>query len=227
MKHILPASLIALGLTVPAGANGPAVSTALDGWQELTFDGLPPNRWHEDGGALAVESDGTVSMLYTSVSVDPAVTPVLRWRWRVDAEPPATDLTRKGGDDRPLSMTVGFAYDPANASMGERMKRMVVEQVAGADAPGRVIDLVWGGTAAERSIAESPYSGSAGRIVTLRASGTPTGQWIEERVDIAALYRQAWGTPPPRITRIAISADSDDTGSQARARIADIRFEAQ
>lgn len=226
MKSILIPSALAFCLSATAAtASTVAITPGLPGWQELTFDGLTPNRWREDGGALTVESDSSVSMLYTSVSVDTVRTPVLRWRWRVDQTPPATVLTRKGGDDRPLSLTVGFAYDSASASMGERMKRVIVEQVAGADAPGRVIDLTWGGTEPRGRIAESPYSGSAGRIVTVRGSGAPTGEWIEESVDIAALYRQAWGAEPPPVTRIAISADSDDTRSRASSRVADIRFE--
>lgn len=227
MKKILIASAVALmSLTTLANAASVQISPGLAGWEELKFDDLTPNTWREEGGAVVVGGASSVSILYTNASISPSATPILRWKWRVDQGTPVTDLTKKGGDDRPLSLTIGFAYDPANASFGERMKRVIVENVAGADAPGRVIDLSWGGNAVVGSIAESPYSGSSGRIVTMETSAAGGG-WVEEAVDIAAIYRAAWGTEPPAITRVALSSDGDDTGSTVDARIADIRFEAQ
>lgn len=227
MKNIRMLSAIALmNLTLPAAAANVSISPGLSGWQELKFDDLTPNRWREETGALVVEGSSSVSMLYTSTQASPAATPVLRWKWRVDQGTPATDLGRKGGDDRSISLTIGFAYDSSQASMGERMKRMIVENVAGADAPGRVIDLTWGGASPVGTIKESPYSGYSGRIVTMEASVPGTG-WVEEAVNIAALYRSIWGSEPPAITRIAVSSDSDDTRSSVSARVSDIRFSAQ
>ena len=227
MKNTMIASAMALmTLSGMAHAADVGISPGLPGWQELKFDDKTPNRWREEAGALVVEGTGTVSILYTGVSVSPRATPVLRWRWRVDQGTPATDLSRKGGDDRAISLTVGFAYDSDQASLGESMKRMVVESIAGADAPGRVIDLSWGGTAPVGSNAESPYSGYSGRIVTMETSAAGGG-WVDEAVDIAALYRAAWGAEPPPITRIAVSSDGDDTGSAVSARVEGIRFTAQ
>lgn len=227
MKKTLFLSAFAL-LSLPALAHATNVTVApgLPGWEELKFDDLTPNRWREEAGAVAVEGASSVSMLYTGLSASPAATPVLRWKWRVDQGTPATDLSRKGDDDRSISLTIGFAYDSSQASMGERMKRVIVENVAGADAPGRVIDLVWGGTAPVGTIMESPYSGYSGRIVTMEM-GAPGAGWVEEAVNIAALYRQAWGSEPPAITRIAVSSDSDDTNSTVSAQVADIRFGAE
>lgn len=227
MKNILTASTLAIiTLTTAATAATVAISPGLPGWQELKFDDLTPNTWREEDGAVVASGASSVSILYTSTNVSPTATPILRWKWRVDQATPVTDLARKGGDDRSISLTIGFAYDSGNASFGERMKRVVVENVAGADAPGRVIDLAWGGTAPVGTTVESPYSGYSGRITTMETSAAGGG-WVEESIDIAALYRAQWGTPPPPITRVAISSDSDDTGSTVNARIADIRFAAQ
>ena len=227
MRKTLTASALALmSLTTFATAANVAISPGLPGWQELKFDDLTPNQWREEDGAVVVSGSSSVSILYTSANASAAATPILRWKWRVDQGTPATDLGQKGGDDRPISLTVGFAYDSANASFGESMKRVIVENVAGADAPGRVIDLAWGGTAPVGTILESPYSGYSGRIVTME-SGAAGGGWVEELIDIAALYRSEWGSEPPPITRIAVSSDGDDTGSTVSARIADIRFEAR
>lgn len=222
MKNLIAAALLLVVPGAPAFAACVPVSAGLPGWQTLDFDGLVPNSWAEDGGALVASSRASASMLYTSVPAKTA--PILTWRWRVDTAVPATDLTRKGGDDRSLSLTVGFAYDPATATLGERMKRIVVENVAGADAPGRIVDFVWGGAQPAGTRIESPYSGSSGQIVIRRSATEATGAWQSERVDIAALYRDIWGTAPPPVTRVAVFMDTDDTGGTGQARIADICF---
>ena len=220
MKHLIPATLAAALCASPAFASCVPVSAGLPGWERLDFDGITPNTWTEEGGAVVGTSRASSSILYTRI---PATTaPILTWRWRVDSPVAATDLTRKGGDDRSFSLTAGFAYDPADASLGERMKRVVVESVAGADAPGRVLDFVWGGDRPVGSRMENPYSGSSGRMIVQRA-GTANG-WQTERVDLAELYREAWGTAPPPVTQLALLIDTDDTGGSGMARIADICF---
>jgi len=225
-KMMIATALSVLALATPLSAADIGISPGLPGWQELEFDDLTPNRWREEAGALVVDGQSSVSVLYTSAAVAPGATPVLRWRWRLDQGAPATDLTRKGGDDRSLSLVVGFSYDSPNASMGERMKRIVVENVAGADAPGRVIDLVWGGNLPTGTMIESPYSGYSGRIVTMETSAPGAG-WVEESVNIADLYRRAWNSEPPPVIRVAVSSDGDDTNSSVSAQISDIRFAAE
>ena len=225
MKKTILTSALALSLTLPVLANGVPISPGLPEWQELTFKNITPNRWREDGGAVVAESSNAASILYQRVSVSLASTPMLRWRWRVDQATPATDLARKGVDDRPLALTIGFAYDSANASMGERMKRVIVERVAGADAPGRVVDLTWGGSRPVGTLLPDPHAGESGRQLIVRESGE--GDWQEQSVDVAALYRRIWGAEPPPVTQIGILVDSDDTDTTARSAISDIRFTAQ
>jgi len=222
MKKLFPLAVAATLAAVPAHAACVSVASGLPGWERLDFDDIPPNLWTEENGAVVASSNASASLLYTSVQAGSL--PVLTWQWRVDKGVPATDLTRKGGDDRSIALTVGFAYDPASASIGERMKRVVVEAVAGADAPGRVIEFVWGGTLPVGGRAESPYSGNAGRLVTLRAADAPSGLWLDERVDLATLYREIWGSSPPPVTRVALTADSDDTSGSSNARIKGICF---
>jgi len=195
-KYAVHSAVALLTLTFAVKATEIVISPGLTGWQELKFDDLTPNQWREEAGAVVVNGASSVSMLYTTTNAKTAATPILRWKWRVDQGTPKTDLGKKGGDDRAISLVVGFAYDSANASMGESMKRLFVENIAGSDAPGRVIDLAWGGNAQEGTLVESPYSGYSGRIMTMETSN-PGGGWIEEAIDIAALYRSAWGSKPP------------------------------
>jgi Protein of unknown function (DUF3047) len=175
-------------------------------------------------GAIEVVSNDSVSTLYQPTEVDIDERPILTWRWRVEEPAPATDLSVKGKDDCALAVYVGFPFDPEQASFFERLKRPLVESWVGDDAPGRVLRYVFCGSHARGEVVESPYMGSAGVIKVLRPADSPTGEWFEEQVDLAADYQEAFGEEPPDPTQLAIQADTDNTHSQSRAYIADIAF---
>ena len=79
--------------------------------------------------------------------------------------------------------------------MTERLKRPLVEALAGEDAPGRVLAYVFGGKQ-RREVVASPHLGS-GFMRVLQPANSPVGQWFEERVDLAKDYRQAFGENAP------------------------------
>jgi hypothetical protein len=111
---------IAAALALPALAAPPTPLEAA-GWSHLTFRRIPPTRFKLGaGGAIEIEADRSSSILYRAIRVDPAATPRLGWRWRVDAGVRATDLARKGGDDRALAVLVGFAFDRATRAAMRR-----------------------------------------------------------------------------------------------------------
>ncbi len=172
-------------------------------------------------------SSDSVSTLYKPLDVDLGQRPILRWRWRVDQAAPTTDLAVKGEDDCSLALYVGFPYRPGEASLLDRMKRPLVESWAGADAPGRVLRYVFCGRGERGELVKSPYLGDAGIIKILRPADSPTGQWFEEQVDVAADYQQTFGEPPQNPSQIAIQADTDNTHTTSRALVADLAFVAR
>jgi Protein of unknown function (DUF3047) len=216
-----------LTFAAPASAAGVPLGPdlAAAGWHEIEVKGKPPNGFvgHPDG-AIEVVSSSSVSRLYRPVEVDLDVTPALTWRWRVDEPVPPTDLTAKGEDDTAITLYVGFPWDPGEASFMERLKRPLVEAYAGADAPGRVLAYVFGGEQPRGTVVDSPHLGDAGAMRVLRPAAAPTGEWFEERVDLAKDYREAFGEDPPDPTQIAISADTDDTGSTSRGMVDALAF---
>ena len=215
---------------LPEGAvvAGMAPELRQRGWEEVTFDGKAANDHRlGDEGTIVVDGDRSVSLIQREVSVDIAATPILTWRWRVDHGVPPTDLTQKGGDDRSLALYVTFPFRPEEASLLERMKRGVVETIAGEAAPGRILCYVFGGESERGAFLESPYFGDGGMTVVLRPATAPTGEWLEERVDLAADYQRVFGSAPDDPTHVAISADSDDTATRIRAALADIAFSAR
>jgi hypothetical protein len=203
--------------------TGPDLQEA--GWREVGVSGKPGNRFvgHRDG-AIEVASAASVSRLYRAVDPDLAATPVLIWRWRVDDPVPPTDLSQKGEDDTAITLYVGFPWDPAAASFTERLTRPLVEAYAGSDAPGRVLAYVFGGAERRGEVVASPHLRTAGAMRVLRPADSPTGEWFEERVDLVADYREAFGEDPPDPGQIAISADTDDTRSTSRGFVAGLAF---
>jgi Protein of unknown function (DUF3047) len=202
-------------VTIP---GGPDLQAA--GWRELEVSGKKANRFvGQPDGSIEVISSSSVSRLYRPLQVDLRATPELTWQWRVDEPVPPTDLTRKGEDDTALTIYVGFPWDPDRASFTERLKRPLVEALAGKDAPGRVLAYVFGGKQQRGQVVESPHLGSAGFMRVLRPADSPTGEWFEERVDLAKDYRQRFGENPSNPVQLAISADTDNTDSSSRGSV--------
>jgi hypothetical protein len=160
--------------------------------------------------------------LYRPARVDPAATPRLHWRWRVDAGVGATDLARKGGDDRSLAVLVGFAFDRAHATGGEAARHRFETMIAGTEPPGVVIFYVWGGGEAGRTI-RSPYRRN-NHLIILRTANAPTGRWLDESVDVAADYRRLTGHSSPPVVQLGLCSDSDDTGTIVRGAVSPLSW---
>ncbi|MBM3535796.1 MAG: DUF3047 domain-containing protein, partial [Alphaproteobacteria bacterium] len=62
------------------------------------------------------------------------------------------------------------------------------------------------------------------RMLVLRSGAADAGRWVEERRDVAADFRAAFGHAPLRLTGLALASDTDNTGEEARAGFADFRF---
>jgi hypothetical protein len=207
-------------VTFPAGPDLQAT-----GWRELGVSGKPGNRFvgHPDG-SVEVISSSSVSRLYRPLQVDLDATPVLTWQWRVDEPVPPTDLTKKGEDDTAVTIYVGFPWDSERASFTEWLTRPLVEAYVGDDAPGRVLVYVWGGEQRRGEAVKSPHLRSSGFMRVLRPADSPTGEWFEERVDVVKDYREAFGEDPPDPSQLAISADTDNTGSTSRGLVRGLAF---
>ena len=213
-------------LAAAAVAAPVPIAADLAGWRLFAFEGKAANRYRATAeGGIEVASAGSVSLLYHDVAPDMARTPCLAWRWRVDVSMPPTDIARKGGDDRPVAVYVTFPYDPDEASLGERMKRVLVELSQGHDTPGRVLVYMWGGRSPRGAVVQSPYLDSFGALVVLRPGDAPLGQWFTEEVDIARDYVRVFKRPARAPNQVAIGADSDDTGLQSLAQVAELRFQ--
>ena len=204
----LPAALAAL-IALPMAA--PAQPLSFDGsWREQGFLRLFSNDYRQQGNSLQVVSDGTVSLLWRATLPSQQAATQASWGWAVAEGVPATDLRRKGGDDRNLA--VYFAWtDPQTATTANPNRAASLLR----NPNTRVLVYVWGDDDARGTLQDSPYLPGLKTIV-LRPAGT--GQHTE-RVNLAADYARAFGSAPGVLLGVGISADSDDTDTLIRASI--------
>jgi hypothetical protein len=173
------------------GGLGPA-------WAVKSFHGETVYRVVAEAGGhvLQAESRGTASGLVRKIDLDPRDTPVLSWRWKVAGTIPAGDERTKAGDDYAARVYVIFPhwFFPKT----------------------RTLNYIWANQLAKGAILPNAYTANA-MMIAVQSGPAHAGQWLTERRDIVADYRQAFGEEPPRIGAIAIMTDTDTTGAMATA----------
>lgn len=221
-----------IGVLALALLTGPAIAMDLKftpdlksaGWRIHTPRGMQAAQFSvESTGSLTVRADSQVAFLYTLVPDAPLPGRTLSWSWRVDKDFPGTDLSKPGSDDRPLAVHVYFADQ--DAGLLKRMGRGMAAMF-GVPVSGRAITYVWGGRRSVGTMIPNPFMDDGEGVLVIKQSPsiTPTGQWIEEAVDLVADYETAFGGVPPAVSVIAVSADTDDTSAQSQAQIRDLRL---
>lgn len=193
-----------------------AEEIAFSGWTHQKFSLLGGNSWLQSGNELSVESNSAVSLLWRAIPETSWDASTASWTWSVETGVTPTDLSQKGGDDRNLSLYVIFApQDVALESEGMGIRSLLENPDI------RVLMYVWGGAHDRGEVVASPYLGARGRTIVLRPAGL--GQH-SENVDLRADLTRVYGQSDLELIGVAISADSDDTESQIKARISNLRF---
>jgi len=220
---MLRRAMLAAMTSLPGLARASDLSGS--GWTHAEYSGLRPARFTRQGEqGLRIEGDGTGSFVWRRAQ---GVPQCLTWRWRVDMGPPPTDLTRRGGDDRAISLAVGFAGFPPGVGAWQRAQHAIAQGAAGGHVlPRSVLIYAWGGTGSEPARFYSPWMGPLGKVRPLRHARSETGRWFEERVDLDADWRAAFGGDPPPLQEIAIGTDVDDTRTRVDAQVDRIRLTA-
>lgn len=185
-----------------------------EGWWHRRFWTRPPMELdfvEVDGvHGLRCRTDGSGSIFGRFADLPLASYPLLRWRWRVD-EPVETELdeTTPEGDDHPARLFLRFEIaEPAGTE--QRPSRT------------RAMEIIWSNGAFQP--AEYKYIGDFPHYVA--QSGTAAlGRWVEESVDLQAVYREIWGPgDDPRLTFLAVFCDTDDTGGSSEAVFGSVRM---
>ena len=202
-------------ITVPAGKLA-AQEVQFSGWKHQKFSLLGGNTWRQQGEVLSVDSDGTVSLIWQALPEGLRKARTASWSWSVEQGVPPTDLTQKGGDDRNLSLYAIFVPADAVPTVEGQGIRKLLE-----NPDVRVLMYVWGGAHQRGDLLSSPYLGARGKTIIVRSAGEGQHQ---EQVDLRLDLKRAFGVTDLALVGLAVSADSDDTGTKIRARIGNLRL---
>ncbi|MCK0149177.1 DUF3047 domain-containing protein [Marivita sp. S6314] len=199
-------------ITLPALA----APVAFDGsWKTQKFSLFSSNTYGFNGNSVTVASNGSVSLAYRPLDTSYWGATSAQWSWRVDEGVPATDLRKKGGDDRNLALYFVFLPEgQAKALQGASVRKLLTNDAA------RVLVYVWGGAHNRGAVLSSPYLGNRGKTVVLRGAGTGAAR---ENVNLARDYANAFGGGGAALVGVALSGDSDDTDSRIRASISGLQ----
>lgn len=225
--------LAALALTAGAasealrlGWDAPDESGLPPGWVPLEFDKIKQHTQYrvlaQDGAVVVrAEAVAAASGLIRKLDLEPREYRLLRWRWKVENLIDRADITRKRGDDYPARIYVAFAYDPAKAGIGQRLRYEAARLIYGEYPPHAALSYVWDGKAPAGTMLPNAYTDRAHMIVVDSGPGR-VGEWVTHERDMYQDYRRAFGQDPPRIAGIAIMTDTDDTKASAVAYYGEI-----
>jgi hypothetical protein len=211
---------ITLSWTAPRDATLPA------GWAPLTFDKIPRHTRYsvvDDAGrmVLKAQSDRSASGLIHPVKGDVRKLPLLRWQWKVENTLRNGDVTRKAGDDYPARIYVAFAYDPARASLVQRIKYEALRLIYGAYPPHAGLNYIWDTRAPVGTMVPNPFTDRV-RMIVVESGDANVGKWRQYERNIYEDYKRAFGEEPPMLSGIAVMTDTDNTGESATAYYGEI-----
>jgi hypothetical protein len=207
---------------MPGGALPPE-------WRPLVFKRFPRNTEYslvEDGGrvVLRAEARAAASGLARRLRVDLRRYPVLRWSWKVTTLIAKADIHTKRGDDCPARLYVTFEYDSSKVGWLERAKFEALRLVYREYPPIAALNYIWDGREPQGTFLPNAFTARAEMIV-VESGPSRVGQWVEERRDVLADYRQAFGSEPPLVSGVAVMTDTDNTGESAVSYYGDVAFE--
>ena len=173
--------------------------------------------------AVEARANDSMALLARPLSVDLAATPILCWRWLVDAPVARGDMTRKSGDDYAARLYVAFDMPDSAMSAGTRLKLGIARRLFGGNVPDAALNYVWDNRHPVGTRRKSAYTDRA-ELIVVETGTARAGTWVTARVDVAADFATAFGNRPGTPIQIAVASDTDNTDSIARAAFADLRF---
>jgi hypothetical protein len=176
----------------------------------------------EDAGATVLRVRAQDAFGTAAITLDREAG-IVSWRWKVDRVLDAARIGTKEGDDFAARVYVSFEIPPEDLTWAERARLDFARLLYG-DVPAAAICYVWDNAAAPGTALWSPWAERV-RIVVLRGGRGEAGRWMEERRDVAADFRAAFGRAPPRVSGIAAGSDTDQTHEAVTAWFGDFRIE--
>lgn len=197
-------------------------------WQVVGFDADIPKtryriiRWDK---VIAIEAtaDASMALLARPLDVDLVNTPVLCWRWRVDAPLKSADMAHKSSDDYAARVYVAFDLPDGALDWSTRLKQRLARRLFGKQVPDAALNYVWDNRYPIGSERPNAYTERTHMLV-LQSGDKHAGQWIIERRNVLADAQRAFGKLDFSAILLGVASDTDNTGEQAHAGFADLHF---
>ncbi|MCW9001111.1 MAG: DUF3047 domain-containing protein [Rhodospirillales bacterium] len=202
--------LVVLGGDAPFSAEGLSDDWHIEGPSigRLTDTARPVLHFSSDDaghGVLAVNHALKGFILARRTYALVLASPFLTWRWRLDGA---------FGQEHPLSVVVGFLGGDSTARKGISLPFGMDER--GFPQYDRILVLSWGGISARAGSIETDERGAR---VTVRAGMPRRQSWVDEAIDLGAIYARAWpddAVSKAKIAFIGVASAGDPSGAQGR-----------
>ncbi len=225
-----------------SGTVQPADSTgAVSVMERNSFGGLP-NGWepwvlhpskrktrYETRGrngdtVVWAYADSAASGLARRLNLDPAVTPWIEWRWRIDALVPGADNTDRYAEDSPVRIVLAFDGDRRKLPLRDQLFFEQARLLSGGqEVPYATLMYIWENQRPVDSVITNPNT-SRVRKVVVSTGETGVGAWQSYRRNFVEDYRRAYGADPGRLIGVAILTDTDNTRQRVSAQYGKIRL---
>jgi Protein of unknown function (DUF3047) len=219
---ILPLLIAAQLMTFPAEGPVPPPWTVAPVSKKV-----PPTRYRvaRIDGVTGVEgvANKSMALLGREISVDLAATPILCWRWRIEAPVAGGNMNSKAGDDYAARVYVGFDIPDTQLGLGTRLKLGMARRLFPGPIPDAAVNYVWDNSHPVGTTAPNAYTDRA-RMVVAQTGAANAGRWVEQRMDLARDYARAFPGTAGKASSIAVAVDTDQTGGSARGWFADLHF---
>ncbi|QTD56792.1 DUF3047 domain-containing protein [Parasphingorhabdus cellanae] len=198
------------------------------GWRSVQIDKkVPATKFTAKRiqGVPAIQAYARKSMaLFTRpVTVNLAKTPVLCWRWRVNDVVRTANIAKKSGDDQAARVYIGLDLPNSKIPLGTRAQ-LALARTRGSEAiPDGAINYVWDNRFPVGTARNNVYTKQA-KIIVAQSGAAQAGTWVNERRDLAADIQKQFKTGRAKVTSIAISSDTDNSGETVTAAFADIHL---
>jgi len=223
-----PAGAKVTASTVPVGVFNQETQTPPQPWQVVGFDADIPKthyriiRWDQ---VMAIEATAEASMalLARPLNLNLVNTPVLCWRWRVDAPLKSADMAHKSGDDYAARVYVAFDLPDSEMYWTTRLKLRLARQLFGDQVPDAALNYVWDNRYPIGTERANAYTERT-QMLVLQSGADKAGRWMVERRNVLADAEQAFGKLDFKARLLAVASDTDNTGEKAHAGFADLHF---
>lgn len=197
-------------------------------WRVVQLDSdIPMTRYRivhwDEVTAIEATANASMALLARPLALDLEKTPVLCWRWRVDAPLKSANMARKSGDDYAARVYVAFDLPDNALSWGDRLKLGLARRLYGDQVPDAAINYVWDNRYPVGTDRPNAYTNRT-RMLVLQSGSAHAGQWIEERRNVLWDAQHAFSKLDFKATLLAVASDTDNTGEHARAGFADLHF---